>query len=279
MQIEARPIVQLNRVVRFQVENLKVLLRACLTKTPIEELYKYLVSLPRELALDNQGLAKAASPEDFVLLAPKGLHRENLKKALEIYHDYPRPFFFEAALDRGYFQGLVARMEGLPREDREIIEPMVYQEVDIFHLMLVARGKFYYNLTPDMLLPLHVGGTRIPLLLFTAMLSDIDLYTSVERAVERVFDAVSFRQGFNDGLMTVDASTLESFAWKRFFRFANLAFRKGNVGLGAIMGYSGLRRVEVANLITISEGIHGGMAAETIRGRLIPRTVFTEGMK
>jgi len=43
------------------------------------------------------------------------------------------------------------------------------------------------------------------------------------------------------------------------------------MGLGAIVGYAGLRRVEVANLITISEGIRGGMAAEAIRGRLIPR--------
>jgi vacuolar-type H+-ATPase subunit C/Vma6 len=149
-------------LVRFQVENLKVLIRACLTKAPIEELDGHLVSLPRELALNTQGLAGVASPEDFVRLVPKGLLRENLEKALEIYRDYPRPFFFEAALDCGYFQGLVARTEGLSREDREIVRPMVYQEVDIFHLMLVARGKFHYNLTPEMLRPLHVAGTRIP---------------------------------------------------------------------------------------------------------------------
>jgi vacuolar-type H+-ATPase subunit C/Vma6 len=42
--------------------------------------------------------------------------------------------------------------------------------------------------------------------------------------------------------------------------------------LGAIIGYMGLRRVEVANLITISEGIYSGLTAENIRGRLIPRT-------
>ena len=182
-------------LVRFQVENLKVLIRACLTKAPIEELYGHLVSLPRELALDNQGLAEAESPEDFVRLVPKGLLRENLEKALEIYRDYPRPFFFEAALDRGYFQGLVARTEELSQEDREIVKPMVYQEVDIFHLMLVARGKFHYNLTPEMLRPLHVAGTRITRALFAAMLNDPDLYTSAGRVAERVLDAAPFEHG------------------------------------------------------------------------------------
>jgi vacuolar-type H+-ATPase subunit C/Vma6 len=149
---------------------------------------------------------------------------------------------------------------------------MVYQEVDIFHLMLVARGKFHYSLTPEMLRPLHVTGTRIPRALFADMLNDPDLYTSVGRVAERVLDATSFEHATNDGSTAVDASALEGLAWKRFFRLANMAFRQSHMGLGAIMGYVSLRRVEVANLITISEGIRNGLAAETIRGRLIPRT-------
>jgi len=259
-------------LVRFQVENLKVLIRACLTKAPAEELYGHLASLPGELALDTRALAAAESPEDFVRLVPKGLFRESLEMALEAYGDNPRPFFFEAALDRGYFQRLVARTEKLPQEDRHIVGPMVYQEVDIFHLMLVARGKYYYNLTPVMLQPLHVAGTRIPRALFADMLGDQDLYTSARRAAERVFDAAPLEHGTKDGSEVAHASTLEGLAWNRFFRLANLAFRRSHMGLGAIVGYTGLRRVEVANLITISEGIHSGMAAEKIRGRLIPRT-------
>ena len=109
------------------------------------------------------------------------------------------------------------------------------------------------------------------------MLNDPDLYTSTGRVAERVLDAAPFEHGPNDGSMAVDASTLEGLAWKRFFRLANLAFRQSHMGLGAIMGYAGLRRVEVANLITISEGIRNGMAAETIRGRLIPRTDLEGG--
>lgn len=260
-------------LVRFQMENLKVLIRAFLTKVPIGELDGYLVPLPRELALDVRGLAEVEFPEGFVRLFPKdGLLRENMEKALEIYNDNPRPFFFEAALDRSYFQGLVLRMEKLPQEDREIITPMVHQEIDIFHLMLIARGRFHYGLAPSMLQPFHVEGAGIKRPLFIAMLNDPDLSASAGRVRERIFDAVPFEWGTGEGSNAVDASVLEGLAWNRFFRLANLAFRRSHMGLGAIMGYTGLRRVEVANLITISEGIRGGIAAETIRGRLIPRT-------
>lgn len=259
-------------LVRFQMENLKVLMRACLTKAPIEETEGHLISLPMELMLDTGRLAAAESPEDFIRLLPRGLLRENLAKALEIYRDYPRTFFFEAVLDRYYFQGLLARMEKLSQEDREIVRPMVCQETDIFHLMLVVRGKFHYSLTLEMLRPLHVAGARISRGLFTAMLNDPDIYTSVDRVAKRVLDTMPFEHGTNDGTTAIDASVFESLSWNRFFRLAGTAFRKSHMGLGAIIGYAGLRRVEAANLITISEGIRIGMAAETIRRHLIPRT-------
>lgn len=259
-------------LVRFQVENLKVLIRICLTKIPFEEVNEHLISLPKEFALNTQELAKADSPADFVRLVPRGLLQENLEKALEIYREHPQSFFFEVALDCGYFKGLVARTEELLVEDREIIRPMVYQEADIFNLMLIARGKFYYGLTPKILQPFYVPGTRIPRALFASMLCDTDLSTSVNRVAERVLDGEPFQYGPKGGSIIIDASALEGLAWKRFFRLANLAFRQSHMGLAAIIGYIGLRRVEAANLITISEGIRDGISGETIRARMIPRT-------
>lgn len=263
-------------LVRFQVENLKVVLRACLSRASAEIIERYLVSLPADLGLNIAGLSTAESLPGFVRLMPAGLLQENLERALALYGDNPRSFFFEAALDRGYLQGLIAGVEELPREDREIIGPMAYQEADIFHLMLVARGKFYYSLTPTLLGPLHVHGTRIPGGLFAALLSGPDLSTSISLVAERVLDVMPSRGGDRDKLPTFNGALVEALAWKRFVRLANLAFRKGHMGLGAVMGYAALRRIEVANLITISEGIYRNMAPEIIRGRLIPRTTFTE---
>jgi len=257
-------------IVRFQTENLKLLIRAYLTKASKEEWYDYLVPLPKQFAFDVKKLEASESLEEFIRLLPKGLHRDSLERALKTYLEQTKPFLFEAALDSGYFRGLIAKTGRLSGQDLELVKPMIQQEIDIFHLMLVARGKFHYSLPPDILSPLHVPGTRITKAFFHDMLHDPDLYLSVIRVSDRVLDAV-LPVNPPDSSMTIDVSDLEHFAWKRFFRLANMAFRQSHMGLGAIIGYAGLRRIEVANLITISEGIRNGMAADAIRANLIPK--------
>ncbi len=260
-------------LVRFQAENLKVLLRVFITKTAAGNPEDHLVALPKELALDQRRFLAAESLDDFIRLVPKGLLRQSLEEAAEIYRDFPRPFFFEAALDLGYFLGLLARLEKLSGESRETLKPLIYQEVDIYHVSLVARGKFHYGLPPEMLMPLHVAGSRILRAGFESMLHDPELSVSVGRVVGRVVDVAPPERVGGEGAGTIDASAVEALAWTRFYRLANTAFRRSHMGLGAVVGYAGLRRMEVANLITISEGIRSGMAPEMIRGRLIPRSV------
>lgn len=257
-------------LVRFQVENLKVLVRGFATRTPLEVLQKYLVVLPKSLELDTPALASAESLEEFAKLLPTETLQESVEDAVEIYRDQPRPFFLEAALDRGYFLELLARANGLSGADRQVIKAMVLQEVDIFHLMLVVRGKFHYGLKAELLLPLHADGTGIPYARFASMLADPDLLTAASRSVGRVLDALPSEQA-SEALATVDPAALEALAWKRFLRLANRAFRRSHMDLGAVVGYAGIRRVEVANLISLSEAIRTGMAAEVIRARLIPR--------
>ena len=44
------------------------------------------------------------------------------------------------------------------------------------------------------------------------------------------------------------------------------------MGVGAVAGYFGVRRMEIANLITLSESIRLGVDEREIRARLMPRT-------
>lgn len=257
-------------LVRFEVENLKVLVRGFASQTPPAMLREHLVALPPDLALDWSALASAESLERFVELLPVGTPRKSLREALGIYHDQPRPFFLEAALDRGYFQELLARTQRLSGEDRELIRPLVLQEVDAFHLMLAVRGRFHYGLAPALLLPLHVRGSGIPSERFSAMLSAADILTAASLAVGHAIDAASSGNEASATSATVEPAALEALAWKRFLRLANRSFRRSHLGLGAVVGYAAIRRVEVANLIALSEGMRIGVAGDAIRNRLIP---------
>jgi len=258
-------------LVRFQVENIKVLLRGLMRRAPLEIPEGYLVSVPQGLPVKVQALRTAHSLQEFTGLLPAGALRQSLRKALGVYHDQPRPFFLEGALDRSYFQELLARTERLSGEDKELIQPIMLQEVDAFHLLLAVRGVFHYGLKPELLLPLHVCGSGIGKERFRAMLAAPDVPAAAALAVGRAIDAMPVERGSGEAPAKVDASGLETLAWKRFLRLSCRAFRRSHMGLGAVIGYVGIRRVEVANLITLSEEIVSGTPAETRFARLIPR--------
>jgi vacuolar-type H+-ATPase subunit C/Vma6 len=258
-------------LVRFQVENLKVLARGFATRIPLDLVQRHLLVLPRELELKAPALATASSLEEFIALLPKGPLRESLEEAAETYGAQAKAFFLEAALDRGYFRELLARVARLNTEDQEVIQALVFQEVDGFHLMLVSRGKFYYGLAPGLLLPLHVEGAGISRARFIAMLGEPELHDAMERAVGHVLDALPPQPtGTPEAQSVVEPAMLEALAWQRYLRLANAAFRRSHIGMGTVVGYLGLRRVEVANLITLSEGIRAGLGVEPLRARLIP---------
>jgi len=248
---------------RFQVENIKMLVRGLVNQTSPEVLQEHLVSLPEGLALDVQGLATAGSLEDFIELLPPGTPRQRLSEAVAARRDHPQPFFLEAALDCGYFQELLAKTRQLSGEDQAIVRPLALQEANFFQFTLAVRGRFHYNLPSDALLSLRLPGIFDDW--FRTLLTAPDMLEAAKSGVGIVFDELPAERGSSE----ID---LEALAWKRFLRLANGAFRRGHMGLGAAIGYAGLRRVETANLITLSEGIRTGMTAQAIRARLIPRT-------
>ncbi len=248
---------------RFQIENLKILVRGFLNRTAIEELREQLLPLPTASELNAEEFLAAKTLEAFTDLLPHDSLQESFAKILKSHRDDRSPFFFEAALDRGYFQALIARLDSLASEDRELVAPLVSQEIDTFHLMLAVRGRFIHQLKPESLRPLHIAGTTIPRGLFEAMLGDSDLATISHRVIGRVIDSVP---------QASEPASLESLAWHRFLRLSNRAFRRSHIGFAAVIGYFGIRRIEISNLITLSEGIRLGLPADSIRARLIPRT-------
>jgi vacuolar-type H+-ATPase subunit C/Vma6 len=247
---------------RFQVENMKTLLRGLVNQTAPEIMQEHLVTLPDGLALDVKGLATAKTPEEFAALLPPGTPRQRLCEVVATQRDPLLPFYLEAALDCGYFQELLAKVGRLSGEDQAVIRPLALQEANFFQFMLAVRGRFHFDLPADALLALRLPGGFDDW--FKTLLAAPDLLAAAKASLGIVFDEMPAEPDSGE-------AALEALAWKRFLRLANGAFRRDHMGLGAVIGYAGLRRVETANLITLSEGIRTGMTAEAIRARLVPR--------
>lgn len=255
--------------VRFESENLKVLLRASVTKVNPEDAAGHLVHVPGLKPADVHALAIAGSVTDFIRMLRVGPIKKSLEKAVREYGEDARPFFYEAAIDRGYLTELVVRFNALSESDRAEVGNLIRNEADIFHLVLTLRGRFNYGLASDQLLSMHVPGTSISNTTFADMLNDTDPLTAVNRVVMRVLDPLPFEGG--KGGPAIPVTVLERLAWRRYLRIANMTFRKSHMGFGAVVAYLVIRRIEIANLITISEGIRTGMDPDAIRARTIPR--------
>ena len=255
---------------RFQVENLKVLLRGFLDRTPLEVLQKHLVALPVEFALHARKRLAAQTLDRFIDDLPMGMPRQALRVALGSYPDQSRPFFFEAALDRGYFQELLARADRISEPDKKAVLLVIQQEVNIFQFLLAVRGRFGYGLLPELLLPLHIKGCGLTSNRFNAMLHAPNLRAAAGFAVGRVIDGLPPEPESKTTSGRLDAARLEAMAWQRFLRLANRAFRQSHMGLAAIIGYLAIRRVEVANLVILSEGIRAEITPDNLLAHLIP---------
>ena len=254
---------------KFEIENVKVMLRSLVNQIPFQQVRKHLIPLPHQPDGSRQTAPDVESLDDLFDLLPAGMDGRRLKKSWNNNPEPGSPFFLESTLDQVYFQELITRTRQLSDCDREIVEPLIAQEVDTFHLMLVLRGRFHYALASEVLLPLHVRGSKISNVRFAAMLGAPDPASAAGWVAGQALDATPFGEETGAGANPAVTAACETLAWKRFLRLANRAFRCGHMALGQVIGYAGLRRVEVINLITLSEAIRTGVSAADIRLRLV----------
>ena len=245
---------------RFEVENLKVLARGFAGGLAGDAVRPHLIALPDAPAPDPEPFVRAGDFETFVSLVPEGPLRDGAARSADLYAAHPRSFALEAGLDCGYLAELLDRAARVP--DREYVLAVARQEVQTFQMMLVARGRFTWGLEADDLAPF--GLLRGP---FERMLAARDLADLARAAVGQAIDRLPA-----GGEEKVDAPTLEALAWDRYWRLANWTFRRSHMGLGAVVAYTALRRVELANLIRVSEGIRLGVGTDRIRRLLIPQS-------
>jgi vacuolar-type H+-ATPase subunit C/Vma6 len=248
---------------RDELELVKAVVRGMVGRLDKTVVGEQLPDLPSGLGPRRDVLLSASSPEEIVGLLNDEALQSILKEALARY----RPdelFLFESALSQGYYRELLLRARRLGQADGLLV-PLMAQEADSFQLMLVARGHFHDGMPAETLRPLHVEGTPLSRSLYFAMLDCPDLPTAARHAQHRVVDQIPAMA--NDALKF--AARLERLCGARTLKLAQRIFRRSDMGPGLLVGYLALRRIEVANLITVAEGLRLGVPAEALRARLL----------
>ncbi len=203
---------------------------------------------------------------DWIGRLKPGWMRTALGRSLARSEGPPVAFLLEAELDHAYLQEWIIRLGNcLPTEDLRWALPIGRQEADIFHLRLVARARRQHEGKAGSWMRFHVRGTRLSRPVFASMLESEDSAAVVRGLAEAVLaPAAALPTGAPAEVLAI----LERQAWFRFGELANRAFRGSPGGLAVVIGYVGLRRLEVARLITLAEGSRLGLPAEILEARL-----------
>jgi vacuolar-type H+-ATPase subunit C/Vma6 len=206
----------------------------------------------------------ATSAESAIEMIPVRPIREAALVGLGEYEESGRLFFVETHVDRALFKGLHDAAARLPASEQEA-RNLVDIELDIYNLTLVLRGLFNYGLGFNKLRSLFAPIGRS---VTAAVLDDLRTAQALADAVGRVPNAL-----LDDAESPVSPDRLEEALWGRLLRVANRTYYSVPVGVAPVVAFYYIKRVELRNLIKISEGLRHGDPPATIRSTLLGRPV------
>ncbi len=257
--------------VRFQVENLKVLARGAARELSATALQPHLIDLPPDLALDGAAWAEppgtASLAERLARTSPAAPLRDALLDLKTADWSQSGTFLLETALDRAFLREALCRTGSLPGADRDAVLRIARHEIDSFNILLLVRGRHHYRVPAERLEPLLLPDGSLDSARFEQFLQADDLPSGWPALTRLPFPGTDADDA---------ASLLETGCWNRYLHIANAMFRSRHMTLGAAIGYAAIRRIELANLITLAEGMRLGLDPRMLRQRLIPRTVAGE---
>jgi len=242
---------------RYQVENLKVLLRAWKSHTPYARVEPFLAPLRAEFDLPARALLKATSLADFLLLIPLEEFRAAAQRHAAEQIENDDTFFLETAFDAAYYQRLLDEQRRLPGEHRRSTERLIDFEVVTYNLLCLFRLKLNYGLPFDQVRPFLVSQVPHPVRL--ERIYDFPHFADMAARIPSRFLPAELAGKVSN------VADLERALWAQGLRLANRQFYRATGLLAGVVGFFIIKRVELANLIRVVEGVRYGLGPGAIR--------------
>jgi len=133
---------------RFEVSNVKTLLRGKMTGERPAVLLTRLTPMGAFARLDVQDLAHAEDVSELLRRLEAGPYAGIVRQARRAFEEGHDPFILDAALDRGYYEGLVHRAHPLENAVGASFRHLMGPLIDRTNLVWLLRYRFNYNLPP-----------------------------------------------------------------------------------------------------------------------------------
>lgn len=162
---------------RFEISNVKTLLRGKMTGERPAALLARLTPMGAFGRLDDQALAHAEDIGELLRRLESSPYAAIVRQAQRAFETTRDPFHLDAALDRGYYEGLAGRAENLEKNAGEGFCGLMANLIDRINLVWLLRYRFNYKLPPAQVYYLLIASHYS---LSSARLRDLAALDSVE---------------------------------------------------------------------------------------------------
>ena len=152
---------------RFEMSNVKTLLRSKMTGERPAAILARLIPMGTFGRLDHQDLAHAEDVGELLRRLEAGPYVDIVRRARRAFEQSHDPFSLDAALDHGYYEGLVQRARPLEDTLGASFRSLMANLIDRINLVWLLRYRFNYRLPPAQVYYLLVAshytlsGTRL----------------------------------------------------------------------------------------------------------------------
>ncbi len=247
---------------RFELSNIKTLIRAKLVQEKAATITPRLVNLGPFARLDLTSLVHAEDVDELLRrleTSPYGLIARNVRLAFEQSRD---PFMLDARLDRTYYESLAQQARALESEVGKSLQTLMAGLIDPINLVWLLRFRFNYNLPPAQVYYLLPGkGYRLP----DTVLQKLVALDSLEAVLQALPPALKGITGTVRDIPEV---------FMRLQQAAAITARKvvgsQNHALTRCFAYLILREHDLRRARAVSRGYYLGLSTNNMRAALGP---------
>ena len=235
---------------RYELLNIKALIRGKTGHFANEEIERSLFKLPCFLSLDYDQLINTDSVAELLRHLQKTRYRRLATQALRQYEERPEPFLLDATLDQHFYNDLINRSQRLEADDRTETLNMIGRFVDRRNLVWSLRYRFCYGLQPSQILYLAIDGGRV---LNRSRLQQIVQAETLNEALMLLPDNL-----LSHGEMPKEIIKIEVAMRDDLSKYAQRAMRISPSAVTSVLAYLVLRHGEIRKIYAILHArIHG----------------------
>ncbi len=246
-------------LIRYEVEDLKLILRAISRKENIRSLEPLFIHSKKFSKLDYEQLLNVHNIEDMGNLLRGTIYedafRSTTQEDLEV-----REFHAEMNLDFVYFNNLIKKSQRLSNEDREILVELIGINIDLINLQWLYRAHKYYGLSSEEILNYTLpGGMRYKFSQLKELVYQGEPLEAVIASAKHTYPKI----------IAMKDIYVERKTYQYLYELFKRVNRSNRMNVAKLVAVLHFLEYEIRDIVTIIEGIRYDVPVEEMKDFLI----------